>query len=212
MDCRFQVPFSMIVASLSNSGKSTWVCKLVEHSSSLFSEPSKRFFYFYSVWSPTFDNWKDKNLISKFVQGMCTKEWIEENCSEGNCTIILDDQAMNISEDISKVFAVLSHNYNINFILLAQNIFTKNKNFRDASLTSKYIVLGKNPRDQSSIKYLAQQMMPTQAKLVTEAYFLATSNPYSFLLLDFSQTCPENLRMRGNIFAEKHPMTAYIKK
>ena len=212
MDFRLQTPFSMIVASPSNSGKSTWVGKLIEHSPLLFTEQSKRFIYFYSVWSPTFDTWKEKKLISQFVQGMCTKEWIEENCSDGNCTIVLDDQAMSISEDISKVFAVLSHNYNINFIMLAQNIFTKNKNFRDASLNSKYIVLGKNPRDQSSIRFLAQQMMPTRSKDVVEAYFLATKNPYSFFLLDFSQTCPENLRMRGNIFAENYPMTVYIKK
>lgn len=212
MDCRLQTPFSMIVASPSNSGKTTWVGKLLQHSSELFSEPSKTFYYFYSVWSPTFDTWKDKKIITKFIQGMCTKDWIEEHCSEGNCTIILDDQAMSISEDISKVFAVLSHNYNINFIMLAQNIFTKNKNFRDASLNSKYIVLGKNPRDQSSIRFLAQQMLPTRAKQVMEAYFLATAEPFSFFLLDFSQTCPENLRMRGNIFGEKYPMTTYIKK
>ena len=37
------------------------------------------------------------------------KEWIEENSSEGICTIILDDQAMIIYEDISKVFVVLSY-------------------------------------------------------------------------------------------------------
>lgn len=202
----------MIVASPSNSGKSTWIGKLLKNSDRLFSQPTRKVFYFYNIWSPTFDTWKADNLEINFIQGICTKEWIEENCSDGGSTIILDDQAMSISEDIAKVYSVLSHNHNINFIMLAQNIFTKNKHFRDASLNSTYIVLGKNPRDQSSIRFLAQQMMPTRAKHVIEAYFLATRKPYSFLLLDFSQTCPENLRMRANIFSETEPMTAYIKK
>lgn len=60
------------------------------------------------------------------------------NSFDGNCKIVLDNRAVNISEDISTVFTVLSHYYNINLIMLAQNIFTKNKNFRDESLNSKY--------------------------------------------------------------------------
>lgn len=212
MDLRLKTPFSMIVASPSNSGKSTWVGKLLERANTYFTTPPSEIFYFYNVWSPTFNAWKEKKIVTKFVQGMCTKEWIEENCEDKNSTIVLDDQAMQISEDIAKIYSVLSHNYNINFIMLAQNLFTKNKFFRDASLNSSYIVLGKNPRDQSSIRFLSQQMLPKRGKEIVDAYFLATKEPYSFFFLDFTQTCPENLRMRSNIFAEETPMSAYIKK
>lgn len=212
MDLRFKTPFSMIVASPSNSGKSTWVGKLVANSEKLFLTPPTQTFYFFKVWSPTFSTWRAKNI--EFIRGMCTQEWIQENCSgKKGTTIILDDQAMEISEDIAKVFSVLSHNYNINFIMLAQNLFTKNRFFRDASLNSSYIVLGKNPRDQSSIRYLSRQMLPNRSKEIIDSYHLATMQPYSFLLLDFTQTCPESLRIRSNIFAENNtPIKVYIKK
>ena len=150
--------------------------------------------------------------MSSFVKGICTREWLEENATSQkneNILIILDDQAMNITKDVAEIFSVASHQYGIDFIMLAQNIFTKNRFFRDASLNTTYIVLGKNPRDQSSIHFLSQQMLPGQAKEISQAYVMATKNPYSFLLMDFDQTCPEHLRLRGNYL--ETPMTAYIK-
>lgn len=212
-DLRLKTPFSMIVASPSKSGKSTLVCKLLGRSKSYFDVPPSRVVYFYNMWSPTFNEWEDKIEDLEFAKGMCSREWIEENCStEQNVTIVLDDQAMNITKDISEIFAVASHQYRINFIFLAQNLFTKNRFFRDASINATYIVIGKNPRDQSSIRYLAQQMLPSRSREILDAYTIATAQPYSHLLLDFGQSIPEYLRLRSNILGEGRPMSVYIKK
>lgn len=212
-DLRLKTPFSMIVASPSKSGKSTLVCKLLARSKTYFDVSPSRIVYFYNMWSPTFEEWSDKVENLEFVRGMCTRDWIEENCaSQPNVTVILDDQAMNITKDISEIFAVASHQYHINFIFLAQNLFTKNKFFRDASINATYIIVGKNPRDQSSIRYLAQQMLPSRSKEIMEAYLTATAKPYTHLLLDFGQSTPEHLRLRSNILGENQPMSIYIKK
>lgn len=212
-DLRLKTPFSMIVASPSKSGKSTLVCKLLARAKTYFDVSPSRVVYFYNMWSPTFEEWSDKVENLEFKRGMCTREWIEENCSsEPNVTVILDDQAMNITKDISEIFAVASHQYRINFIFLAQNLFTKNKFFRDASINATYIIVGKNPRDQSSIRYLAQQMLPSRSKEIMEAYLSATTRPYTHLLLDFGQNTPEHLRLRSNILGENQPMSIYIKR
>lgn len=212
-DLRLKTPFSMIVASPSKSGKSTLVCKLLQRANSYFDAPPSRIVYFYNMWSPTFDEWQDKIRNMEFVKGMCTRDWIEETCaSQPNVTIVLDDQAMDITKDISKIFAVASHQYHINFIFLAQNLFTKNKFFRDASINATYIIVGKNPRDQSTIRHLAQQMLPTRSREILDAYMMATTKPFSHLLLDFGQNTPEHLRLRSNILAEDGPMRVYIKK
>lgn len=213
-DLRLKTPFSMIISSPSNSGKSTWIGKLLSQANIYFDKPPSRVVYFYNIWSKTFDQWLEDGTISEFVKGMCTREWLEENCfKEDNMTVVLDDQAAKITADIAEVFSVFSHNFNVNFIMLAQNIFTKNKYFRDASLNSSYIVLGKNPRDQTSIRYLSQQMMPKRSKELVDAYFLATQKPFSFLLLNFTQTCPEHCRIIGNYLQENDmPMSAYIKR
>ena len=214
-DLRLQCPFTMVVASPSKSGKSTLVKDLILKSDSYFSHPPEQIYYFYNVWSSTFDELKEAKRVTKFIKGVCTAEWLEEMCEPGansNITIVLDDQAMNITKDVAEVFSVGSHQYGVNFILLAQNLFTKNKYFRDASLNATYIVLGKNPRDQSSVRHLAQQMFPVKSKELVDAYHLATREPYSHLLLDFNQDVPEDLRMRSNILSKDRPMSIYIKK
>ena len=213
-DLRFKTPFTCIVASPSKSGKSTFVSKLLLNANSLFTTPPSGIFYFYNSWSHTFDELKQSGAVTEFIKGVCTREWLEENCSnQSNITIVLDDQAMNLTKEVAELFSVQSHQYCINCILLAQNLFTKNKFFRDASLNASYIILGKNPRDESSIRFLAQQMLPNRSKSLIDAYFLATRRPYTFLLLDFCQTTPEIFRMRSNVFKDNNrPISIYVSK
>ena len=212
-DLRLQTPFTCIVASPSKSGKSTFVSKLLTESSTYFSQPPSAIYYFYHTWSPTYDKLKESKIVTQFIKGMCTRDWLDENCTNSkNITIVLDDQALNITKEVAELFSVQSHQYSVNCILLAQNLFTKNRFFRDASLNATYIILGKNPRDESSIRFLAQQMLPGKSKLLVDAYGLASRAPYSFLLLDFKQTTPEIFRLRSNIFFENKPMSIYLKK
>jgi len=203
----------MLVASPSKSGKSTLVSKLLTQSSTYFTTPPQAIYYFYNVWSPTFNKLREEKVVTQFIKGVCSGEWLEETCSNAeDVTIVLDDQALNMTKEVAEVFSVGSHQYNVNFILLAQNLFTKNKYFRDASLNATYIIVGKNPRDQSSIRFLARQMLPERSRELIDAYKIATKNPYSHILLDFNQSTPEILRIRSNILAEKLPMSVYIKK
>lgn len=212
-DLRLQTPFTAIIASPSKSGKSTFISKLLMNSETYFTKKPSAIYYFYNTWSPTFKELKEREIVTDFIKGMCTREWLDEVCANSSdVTIVLDDQALNITKEVAELFSVQSHQYHVNCILLAQNLFTKNRFFRDASLNATYIILGKNPRDQSSIRFLAQQMLPGQSKQLVDAYAMATRSPYSFLLLDFCQKTPEIFRMRANIFSNDKPMTVYIKK
>ena len=211
-DLRLKCPFTMLVASPSKSGKSTYVAKLLRKSNILFDKPSEQFYYFYNVWSPTFDGLTDSLPNIKFIKGICDMQWLEENCSQSkDVTIVVDDQALNITKEVAEVFAVGSHQYGVNFILMAQNLYTKGKYFRDASINTTYILCGKNPRDQLSIRTLAQQMYPTHSKDLIEAYRRATRKPYGYLLIDCTQTTPDTMRLRSNILMENEPMSTYLR-
>ena len=213
-DLRLQTPFTCIIASPSKSGKSTFVTKLLKNAKHMFSEPPSAIYYFYNTWSPSFRELKQSGIVKEFIKGMCSREWLDEVCaSTQNVTIVLDDQALSMTKEIAELFSVQSHQYSVNCILIAQNLFTKNKFFRDASLNASYIILGKNPRDESSVRFLAQQMLPHKSKMLVDAYFMATRKPYSFLLLDFCQKTPDLFRWRANIFSDDDiPMSIYIKK
>ena len=204
----------MLVCAPSKAGKSSLVAKILSEANSLYTRPPGPMNYFYKIWSPTFDKLQERGIITRFIQGVCDLDWIEENIVDGdNSTVIVDDQAAALSRDVVQVFTVGSHQKDCNFFFLAQTMFSRNNPyFRDASLNSSYLILMKNPRDKSSISHLARQIDPEEPQFLVWAYHQATKVPYSHFLMDFTQECPEILRYRSNILAEGNPISVYLKE
>ena len=89
---------------------------------------------------------------------------------------------------------------NLSVIFVSQNLFYTRKKYRIISLKSIYIVVFKNPRDQTQIRHLACQMFPSKPKFLQAAYEEETKDPYNYLFLDFHPNSTEFARVRGNIF------------
>ena len=89
---------------------------------------------------------------------------------------------------------------NLSVVFITQNLFYQGKSCRTISLNSTYMVVFKNPRDQSQIRQLACQMYPGKTKILQAAYDLETRDPFRYLFLDLHPESPEWTRMRGNIF------------
>ena len=71
---------------------------------------------------------------------------------------------------------------------------------RTRNLNVHYLVLFKNPRDRTVISYIARQAYPQNTKFLTDAFQDATNKPNGYLFIDFTQKCPEEFRVRTNIF------------
>ena len=89
---------------------------------------------------------------------------------------------------------------NLSVVFVSQNLFYTGKKCRTISLNSTYIVVSKNPRDQSQIRHLTCQMFPSKLKFLQAAYEEETKDPYRYLFLDFKPNSPEFARVHGNIF------------
>ena len=89
---------------------------------------------------------------------------------------------------------------NLSVVFVSQNLFYTRKKCRTISLNSTYIVVFKNPRNQSQIHPLACQMFPSKPKFLQAAYEEETKDPYRYLFLDFHPNSPGFARARGNIF------------
>ena len=213
---QLKTPFTLLVCAPTKAGKSTFVANLLRdaHMAELFDRRPGPIYYFYNLWSTTFDLLKEYNIVDQFIQGNCSMDWLRENITPGeNSTVVVDDQAADVAKDTAQLFAVGSHQMDCNFIFLAQTTFSKNRYFRDISLNSSYLILMKNPRDKSSIQYLARQLEPHSPDFIVWAYQEATKDPYSHFLLDFNQSTPEYLRYRSNILAENsNPISVYLKE
>ena len=74
-----------------------------------------------------------------------------ENPENVPTLIVLDDLMDSAySTKVSQLFTKGSHHRNISLVLITQNLFHQGPSSRDISLNSKYIVVFKNPRDDSN--------------------------------------------------------------
>ena len=59
---------------------------------------------------------------------------------------------------------------NTSVIYLVQNLFPKGKESRTISINAQYMVLFKNPRDNTQVVNLAKQMYPGRVKYMQDAF------------------------------------------
>ena len=205
-DVSFIHPGRWLIAGPSNSGKTTFVCKLLAKSKDLFNIDFERKIYC-SDTRPT-DDFENFEIVEE-IEHIDFKNFDKSI----NTIIILDDkmdQAIN-SELVSDIYTKLSHHNNITIIFLTQNLFPKSKYMRNMYLNSSYIVLMKNPTEILQIVSLSKRLYRASSKTkLIDAYLDATIKPYSYLLVDLNQETPNELRFRADILNEGNNQTVYI--
>ena len=83
----------------------------------------------------------------------------------------------------------------------AQNLF--DKNIREISLNSHFVILFKNCHDATQIQHFLQQAFTNRAKTVYEAYKNAVATPRGYLVLDFRPDTEDSQRIRTGIFPNR---------
>ena len=204
-DVTLKHPSRIIIFGPSGSGKTKFVEKLLYYMKDLFGYNFDRIIYYSGESFPDIDKIhgilieKVHNLPENFV------DYLDE--SKRNI-LIIDDNMHRIGNDIkfSDLFTMKSRHRNITVIMIVQNLFPRAKFMRDISTNANYIVLMSNPREKHQINVLNNQVCGKNSHFIREAFDDATENkPYRYLLLDFNQTTPEELRVRTNIFPnEEH--------
>lgn len=196
---KFKVPFRMIMAGSSGSGKSSLLCEILNNKETIFDKKIDKIIYCakYRTSVPP----KLRNTIT-FHEGIPTDDMIQNDVGE-NILFCLDDllESAFSSEIVSRIFTQ-GRNKNISVCLLTQNLFPRYPNARNISLNASYIIVFRNLRDASSISHLARQVCPTNSKAFSELFINNINRPYSYLLLDFTPTTPDVFRYRENILSE----------
>ena len=73
-----------------------------------------------------------------------------------------------------------------------------------SSISNKiyYIVIFKNPRDNSQFATIARQIRPDKVKFLMWAYKDSASSLHTYLMLDFTPDTEERYRVRSNILED----------
>lgn len=201
----FQHPISMIVSGPSGSGKTTFTLDLINNLNRLVEPLIENILWCYSE-----DNaLRTQNQINeqqrqkiKYHKGLPESF---ENPDDTPMLIILDDLMMEANNSmLCELYTRGSHHRNQSVVLISQNMFHRGAHCRDVSLNTKYMVVFKNPRDQTQIRYLAKQICPDNTKELLGVFKEVTDTPHNYLLFDLTQETNDWFRFRTNIFDENY--------
>jgi len=199
-------PFSMLIAGPSQAGKTVFVKRLIENVNALFTVPPDEIIWAFTEYQPGYNSLLQiPNL--KLVEGLPDFKELKGN-PQSKKLVILDDM-IELCGELTTLFTKGCHHWNLSCINIVQNIFYKS--LRTARINAHYLVLFKSPSDKSQISSLARQLYPNRCRIFLDAYADATSTPYNYLLVDLTQTTPENYRLRTNIFPGEYQVV-YVPK
>ena len=152
-------PFVFVISGSTQSGKSTLVDKILTRKNEIiFPSIVKIVYCFVEEQQDRFEKLKQALGDSISFQRGMEFEIPEDN--EIPTLIILDDFMDEISGSYKSQICELatrgSHHRSLSVIITLQNFFYKN--LRTLTLNAKYIVILKNPRDMTMIKYLSREI------------------------------------------------------
>ena len=200
-DPRLIGPFTALIAGPTGCGKSFLIFKILRNLNKFIYPPiDGTITYCYGQYQKSFEEFKDKVV---FNEGLLSREELlgtNVRDTQKHHLLIIDD-ILDKSDAplIRDIFIKGSHHQNMSVFFMTQNVFLKNPDYRTTSLNCHYMLIFKNPRDMSQFSSVARQVFPTKSKSLTAVYNNALEKKHSYLVLDFKQSTPDKLRIRGPI-------------
>ena len=207
---KFNHPTTIMIAGPTFSGKTTFVRRML-HDHMIDPAP-QRIIWIYkekgdeSEFAQLKQEFPQVEFLSKLDIGR-----LDNLDARENNLVILDDVMSEAgdSKEVAKIFTQGAHHRNMTVVFLVQNVFQQAKQMRTISLNTHYLVLYKNPRDQSQIRVLSYQMFPGKKNFLVDAYSDATKTPHSYLLVDLHPETPDQYRVRSKKFPGDD-LTGYV--
>lgn len=208
MDIRLYTNRVLQVVGPSGSGKTLFVCKLLNTPDMFHNRINK---IYWLLGTEEGEHGQTRAIMKKlnnvkFIQGF-SNNW--QSLAKSGDALVIDDlfHEANKEKNFINLFTKIARHRHVFVIFITQNLFHQGGNHRTRNLNVHYLVIFKNPRDRTVIDYLARQVYPQNRKYLMDVFEDVTKDsPHSYLFFDFTQNCPDEIRVRSDIF---HSVTVY---
>lgn len=207
-DPRLKVPFSCLIVGPSGSGKTFFVKSVLENCEYVMNPVPQNIVWIYTSFQPMYEELQKRNKNITFIEGL------PDSFEDFQDTlVILDDVIFQASDhpEVVKIFTQYRHHKNMSVMMLTQNVFYQAKYSRCISLNTTFMILFKNARDRLQMNILARQIFPSQKAFFSACFEDATKEPYGYLILDLTPSCPERFRVRSGLLPDQWPVV-YLPK
>ena len=154
MDPRLAHPYTAIVSGPTGSGKTQFVKRLITSGDASVDDPPEKILWLYGEYQSAYDDMRKSIDNVRFIEGFPSDMDTLIDPGVRNL-VVIDDLMTELSGDtrVTNLFTKGSHHRNMSVIFIVQNLFLASKQFRTISLNAHYMILFKNPRDNSHGRY-----------------------------------------------------------
>ena len=198
VDVSIKWPFKWTLVGSSGSGKTNFALNIIKSSPTLFDQKLDKVIIIYKVFQEIYNTFDNYYPTSLFTEEECDFEELTKSNTE-RLLIICDDLYFSKKlDEISEHFLIKGRHRNTSWIVLTQSIFNQPA-LKNISRNSTHMTLFKNVR-LNEPHILFSQLRPRSSRVLQNIYAEATEEPYGYLDIDLSQTCPDKLRYKTNLF------------
>lgn len=200
---RFPPCSKIIISGSSQSGKSTMVRKIIAARNEIFDNPPEDIFYVYVYHQPFHQELPEVNFVQNIPGNLDP---------DRSSLVIFDDFLANPSKlkEISAFFVGASHHWNSSVIFITQNLFLNDPVYRTISLNSTSFIIFRSVRIADQLQILSRQLFgKNKSHLLPTIYSDACRKPFTYILIDLSQGCPDKFRIRTNVLPKEGPEIVY---
>lgn len=189
-----KTPCLLYCSGATQTGKTTWLLRLLENVDKMFDKPIDRIIWCYGIDTGNFP----QHSRIQLHEGPPDMQMLE---GKDHKLLILDDLMsyyVKNKTELNNLFTRVAHHCNCSIINIVQSLFAQE---RTARANSTYVCLTKSTGDTLQIQNFARQIFPGRFDFFWEAYQDAvTSQPYGYLMIDLHPTSNDDRRLCTNIF------------
>lgn len=209
---KFKVPTSFAVIGGTMSGKTHLVWNILKHGDVMFDVKPSKIIYCYLEDQPIVDDMDSSLQNFSTYRGLPTREEIKEWSNDSPHTVVVLDDMIHLvtkSQDALHLFQTMVSHSKLTAFLLSQNLYPPGVYSKSILLNCQNVLLFKNVRDNRQIITFGSQVFTGKSKFWMDAYSKAVRRPYGYILVDLTNGCPEDRRLRTNILPEEGDTIVY---
>lgn len=181
----------------------------------MFDVPPSKIIYCYMEDQPIVDEMKSTLSDFDTYRGLPSREEIKEWSEDSPHTVIILDDMIHLvtkSTDALHLFQTMVSHSKLTAFLLSQNLYPPRIYAKSILLNCQNVILFKNVRDNRQIITFGSQVFTGRSKFWMDAYAKAVSRPYGYILIDLTNHCPEERRLRTNVLPHEGETIVYRPK
>lgn len=197
----FPPVFRMIVSGSSSTGKSHFICELLENENGVLHSDFNKVIYLRGV--PTSSETRlSKKFGSKLIvfDGIPSEDVLLPLCKgkDENVVLVLEDLDEQACQSplISKFYTAYSHHLSCSLILSTQNFFRAGRERLNLIRNCTHLILFPINLDETVIKLIGQKIHPKNPRAIVQLFEDITAQPYAHLAV--WANCPRELKFRAD--------------